>query len=51
MIMANTLLNVDCVSSSVQRILHVLSHVLIIQKACEAGMAVSPIMQMRGLKY
>lgn len=51
MIMANTLLNVDCVPGTVPRILHVLSYVMHTQKACEACVIVSTILQMKELNY
>lgn len=51
MIMADILLNVVCVPSHVQRVLHVLSRVMHTQEACEAGIAVSPNLQMREMKY
>lgn len=51
MIMASISLNVVCVPSHVQRVLHVLAHVMLTQKACEAGIVVSPNLQVREMKY
>lgn len=49
-VMANSSLDVDCESSSVQRISHVLSHVPHTQKAQGTHIVVRPALQMRGLK-
>ena len=51
MLVANTELSVDCMPNSVQKILYMLFHALIIWKACKAGIAVRPNIQMRELKY
>lgn len=51
MIMADILLNMVCVPSHVQRVLHVLSHVMHTQEACEGGIVVSPNLQMGEMKY
>lgn len=51
MIMANSLLNVDCVPNTVQRIWRVLFHVTHTNRARKAGIVVSSILQMKELKY